>query len=64
MNKLKEIRLKLRLSQEELGSYLNCTQSHLSRIESGEYQLNLYQYHELKKLCDAHKIKCDTSYFV
>jgi ribosome-binding protein aMBF1 (putative translation factor) len=57
MNKLKEIRQKLGMSQQKLADLLGHPQSNISRCESGIFALSLEQACNIKKLCDIKGIE-------
>lgn len=52
INRLKEARLKVGLSQQEVASRLGKPQSYISKIESGERRLDVV---EIKKLAKVYK---------
>lgn len=58
-NGLFELRQKLRISQEEAAAALGYTQSKMSRIENGRYQLYL---DEAKIIADYYGISLDELY--
>lgn len=50
LKRLKEERLRLALSQRDMGRYAHMSQSNYSKAEQGSRRLN---YHELKWICDS-----------
>ena len=50
LNRLKEERKRLGVTQREMGSYVRMTQVSYSKVESGARRLN---YYEVKYLCDS-----------
>ena len=57
-NKVRLLRKKRKLRQDDLGKILNLSRSQISNLESGKRNFNLQQ---IKKLCNYFKI--DMSYF-
>lgn len=57
MNKLKEVRNKLGLSQEKLGCLLDLPQSTICKYETGTYKIPLKYVVILKRLCNSHQIE-------
>lgn len=64
MNRLKELRKKLQMSQVALSKWIGCTQSNLSKIESGEYKLNANQIYIIENLCKARNIEFSMEYLI
>lgn len=56
MNKLKEIRLKKRLTQAQIGEIIGVSRYEVSRKEVGETVLNEDQ---IRKLCKALNVRSD-----
>ncbi len=56
MNKLKEIRIKKRLTQAEIGKIIGVSRFEVSRKEVGETVLNEDQ---IRKLCKALNVRSD-----
>lgn len=53
MNKLKEVRERLGLSQDELADILSCRQPKISRMESGARKISLYDAEKIRKLAEV-----------
>ncbi len=56
MNKLKEVRTKLEMSQQKLAEWFNCPQAKVSRMESGIYNIPIDYVLIIKKLCELKSV--------
>jgi transcriptional regulator with XRE-family HTH domain len=59
IRKLKQIRLKANLRQEDVAKILHRTQSYVSKLESGQRKIDLI---EIKKIAKIYKV--DINYFI
>lgn len=50
INKLKEARLELKLTQKEVAGKLGRTQSYISKVEMGQLRVDIIQLKEFSKL--------------
>ncbi len=57
MNKLKETRKNLGMTQAKLAEWLKCPQTNISKFEAGIYTLSIRQVCALKKLCELKGIE-------